>query len=46
MMQTDVWMIYSDSLFFSDNNRHIICIIWIYKTGAMNFQSFIYLNAF
>ena len=26
-------------LIFSDNNRHIICIIWIYKIGVLNFQT-------
>ena len=39
-MQTDKWILYQDSLYFSDNNRHIICFIWIIIIKDMIFQSF------
>ena len=40
MMQTGIWMSYSDSLHFSDKNRHIIYLIWSYKTKDMIYSSF------
>jgi hypothetical protein len=37
---------YLDSTHFSDQNRHIICSIWIYKSKDMILQRYIHILPF
>jgi hypothetical protein len=45
-MQTDIWMVYSNSMHFSDPKTYKILFISIYGLKDMNLPRFAYLQEF